>query len=64
MNGYYLSPTGFKSTRVGLIIYGSLFTDRHLVAKDSLKLNNEINTCLIRLNIILYYFLRLNTCHV
>ena len=64
MNGYYLSPTGFKPTRVGLIIYGSLFTDRHLVAKDSLKLNNEINTCLIRLNIILYYFLRLNTCHV
>ena len=31
-------------------------------AKDSLKLNNTINTCLIRLNIILYYSLPLNTC--
>ena len=41
-------------------MHGSSFIDRHLVAKDSLKLNNTINICLIRLNIILFYFLSLN----
>ena len=43
-------------------MYGSSFNDRHLVAKDSLKLNNTVNTSLIRLNIILHYSLPLNTC--
>ena len=41
--------------RVGLIIHGSSLNDAHLVAKETLKLNNTINTCLIRLNVILYY---------
>ena len=35
---------------------------RHFLAKELLKLNKTINTCLIRLNIILYYSLPLNTC--
>ena len=48
--------------RVGLNLHGSSFRNRHLVAKDSLKLNNTINTCLLRLNSILYYSLSLNTC--
>ena len=43
--------------RVDLTLQGSSFKSRHLVAKDSLKLNNTIN----RLNVILYYFLLLNT---
>ena len=46
-------------------MYGSSFKDRHLVqshAKDSLKFNNTTKTCLIRLNIILHYFLLLNAC--
>ena len=34
---------------------GSSFKYTHLVAKDSLKLNDTINTCLIWMNIILYY---------
>ena len=34
-------------------MHGSLFRDTHLVAKVSLKINNTVNTCLIRLNIIL-----------
>ena len=55
MKGYYLSSTGFKSIRAGLTMHGSSFNDTHLVAKDSLKLNNMRNTCLIRLKIILYY---------
>ena len=42
-----LSSSGFKSIRKSLIIYGSLFNDTHLVAKDLLKLNNTTNTCLI-----------------
>ena len=36
------------------------FNDTYLVAKDSLKLNNTINTYLIRLNIFLYDFLSLS----
>ena len=36
-------------------MHGSSFNDTYLVVKDSLKINNIINTCLIRLNIILYY---------
>ena len=31
----------------------SSFNNTHLVAKDLLNLNNTINTCLIRLNVIL-----------
>ena len=50
MNWEYLSSKGFISIRVGLTIHGSSFKNRHLVAKDSLKLNITI-----RLNIILYY---------
>ena len=55
MNGYYLSSTGNILIRVGLIMHGSPFKNRHFAAKDLLKLNNTINTCLIKLNIILYY---------
>ena len=54
MNGY-LRSKGFKSIRVGLTMHGSSFKDRHFFAKGLLKLNNTTNTCLIRLNIILYY---------
>ena len=39
----------------------SLFTDRYFVqyrSKDSLELNNTINM----MNIILYYFLSMDTC--
>ena len=50
-----LSSIGFKSIRVVLLMHGSLFNDTHLVDKDSLKLYNPIDTCLIRLGIILYY---------
>ena len=50
-----LSSIGFKSIRVFLLMHGSLFNDTHLVAKDSLKLYNPLDTCLIRLGIILYY---------
>ena len=39
---------------------GTSFKDRHLVAKDSLKLNNTINNCLIMLNVILHYSNSLN----
>ena len=39
---------------------GPSFNGTHLVAKYSLKFNNTIITCLIRLNIILCYFLPLN----
>ena len=70
LNEQYLSSTGFKSTRVGLTMHGSPFKDRHFAwletlatrAKELLKLNNTINTCLIRLNIILYYPNLLKTC--
>ena len=41
--------------RVGLIINGSLFSYRHLVVKDLLKLNNVISH-----KIILYYYWPLN----
>ena len=41
-------------------MYGSSFKYRRFVAKKIVKLNNTINTCLIRLNIILYYSLPLN----
>ena len=37
-------------------MHDSTFKDRHLVAKDSLKLNNTTKTYLIRLNIILFIF--------
>ena len=43
--------------RVGLTIHRSSFKDRYFVwsrAKDSPNLNNTINTCLIRLNILYY----------
>ena len=43
-------------------MHGSLFHERPLVAKDLLILNSTINTCLIRLKIILLYFYSLNTC--
>ena len=51
-------------------MHGSSFNDTHFVwsetlaarAKELLKLNKTINTCLIRLNIVLYYSLSLNTC--
>ena len=61
MNGLHLSLTRFKSIRVGLFINGSSYKDRHFLrsrAKESLKLNNTINTCLIGLKIILFYL-----CH-
>ena len=54
MNGWYLSSIEFIWIKVVLTIYG-LSLNRHFVAKDSLKLNNAINTSLIRLNIILFY---------
>ena len=50
------------STRVALTMHGSAFKNIHFVAKQILKLNNRINTYLIRLNIISYYSLSLNTC--
>ena len=56
MNGYFI--IGFKSITVDLIIHGSSFNDTHLVwsrAKELLKLNNTMSTCLIRLKIILHY---------
>ena len=67
MNGYYLSSTGFKSTRAGLKMHASPINDTHSVwsatrAKELLKLSNAINTCLIKLYNILYYALPLNTC--
>ena len=36
-------------------MHGSILKDTQLFDKDLLKLNNAINTCLISLNIILYY---------
>ena len=36
-------------------MHGSLLNDIHLVAKDPLKLNNLINTCLKSQDIISYY---------
>ena len=36
-------------------MHGSLHKDIYFVAKDLLKLNKAINTCLISQNIILYY---------
>ena len=50
------------STRVALTMHGSAFKNIHFVVKQILKLNNRINTYLIRLNIISYYSLSLNTC--
>ena len=69
MNLDYFSSTGFKSMRVGVIIHGSSFKDRYFVwseafatyAKVLVKLDSTINTCLMRLNNILYYSLSLNT---
>ena len=51
-------------------MHGLLYSETHLVssenlaarAKELLKLNNTINTCLIRPSIISYYSLSLNTC--
>ena len=51
LNGKYFSSTRFKSVRVGLITHDLLFNYTNLVAKDPLKLNNLINTCLISHNI-------------
>ena len=70
INEYHLCSIGFKSIRVGLTIDCSLIKDRHSGQletlathdKDLLKLNNTMNTCLIRLIIILYYSLSLNIC--
>ena len=50
-------------------MHALLYNETHLVssenlparAKELLKLNNTINTCLIRLSIISYYSLSLNT---
>ena len=53
---------GFKPTKVGLIIHGSSLNDTNLVAKELIKLNNTINTYLIRPNSILCYYLPLNAC--
>ena len=36
-------------------MYDLLFKDTYFIAKDPLKLNDTINTCLISQNIILYY---------
>ena len=41
--------------RVGLVMYSSII-DTYLVAKDPLKLNNQINIFLISPSNILYYF--------
>ena len=62
------SSTGFKSgldlgKRLGLTMHDSSLKDRHFVrlenfatrAKELEKLDNTINTCLIRLYICLYY---------
>ena len=65
MNGYYLSSTGLKSKRVGLAKHGSSFKNIHFVwlrAKDSLKLNNTVSTCLIRLIIIFHFSWSLSAC--
>ena len=51
-------------------MHALLYNETHLVssdnlaarAKELLKLNNTINTCLIRPSIISYYSLSLNTC--
>ena len=43
-------------------MHDSPFKNRHSVAKEILKLNNTINTCLRMLKIISYYSLSLNTC--
>ena len=51
-------------------MHGLLYSETHLVssenlaarAKELLKLNNTINTCLIRPSIISYYSLSLHTC--
>ena len=54
MMNKYLSSEGFISAGVGLTMHGSSLENRHFVqsrAKDSLKLNNTINTCLVRWNI-------------
>ena len=42
-------------THYVMTLFNSLFNDTHLVAKDPLKFNNAINTCLTSLNIILCY---------
>ena len=62
MNGKYLTSAGFILIIVALTMHGSSFENRQFVAKDSLKLNNTINTYLIRLNIILFCPLLLNAC--
>ena len=51
-------------------MHSLLYNEKHLVsleslaarAKELLRLNNTINTCLIRLSIISYCSLSLNTC--
>ena len=60
MNGHYLSSTGLKSIRLGLTMHGSSINDTQLVDKDSLNVNNALNTRLIRLNVILYHYYSLN----
>ena len=48
-DSYQYQSRGFISINVG-----------HIVAQDTLKLNNTINTCLIRPKIHLYYSLALS----
>ena len=55
VNGSNIISKGFKSMRVGLTMHGSLFEDIHFAAKYILKFNNTINTCLIKLSIVLYH---------
>ena len=38
--------------RLDLAKHGFLFNDKHFVAYDPLKLNNIVNTCLMKLSII------------
>ena len=66
----FLSLIGINSIRIGLTMHDPSINERYFVLsvtlathiKDSLKLNNTKNTCLISRNIILYYYLSLNTC--
>ena len=59
MDNILAQGTGFIPIKGGLAMHDSSFKNRHIVrlhAKGSLKGKNTINTCLIRLNTILYYF--------
>ena len=72
INGWKRNPLlyslGFKSIRVGLVIHGWLFKNKHFVwseaidmlVNDLLKLNNGISAFLISSNIIVYHVFSLN----